>query len=163
MIYVLSEDIEVTGTAQTIETTVTCQTPGTIGNGLNEGAQLQFIESVDGFVSAIVTETASGGVDAEDEEVYRERIRNHAGSNNQHFIGNEKSQLLNQIEKMRSDLKLWENNLGFLANSKQADLLKEEFERKMDNTRKQIALLEAKLRILNEASEQKEQETETKE
>jgi hypothetical protein len=33
----------------------------------------------------------------------------------------------------------------------------------MDNTRKQIALLEAKLRILNEASEQKEQETETKE
>jgi len=76
MIYVLSEDIEVTGTAQTIETTVTCQTPGTIGNGLNEGAQLQFIESVDGFVSAIVTETASGGVDAEDEEVYRERIRN---------------------------------------------------------------------------------------
>ena len=64
---------------------------------------------------------------------------------------------------MRSDLKLWENNLGFLANSKQADLLKEEFERKMDNTRKQIALLEAKLRILNEASEQKEQETETKE
>lgn len=98
-----------------------------------------------------------------EENNYRERIRNHAGPNNQHFIGNEKSQLLNQIEKMRSDLKLWENNLGFLANSKQADLLKEEFERKMDNTRKQIALLEAKLRILNEASEQKEQETETKE
>ena len=98
-----------------------------------------------------------------EENNYRERIRNHAGSNNQHFIGNEKSQLLNQIEKMRSDLKLWENNLGFLANSKQADLLKEEFERKMDNTRKQIALLEAKLRILTEASEQKEQETETKE
>lgn len=64
---------------------------------------------------------------------------------------------------MRSDLKLWENNLGFLANSKQADLLKEEFERKMDNTRRQIALLEAKVRILDEASEEKEQNNETKE
>ena len=77
MIYVLSEDIDVTGTEQVVNTTVTCQTPGAIGNGLHEGAQLQFIGNVDGFVSAIVTETASGGVDAEDEEVYRERIRNY--------------------------------------------------------------------------------------
>ena len=98
-----------------------------------------------------------------EENNYRERIRNHAGTGNQHFLGSEKNQLLNQIEKMRSDLKLWENNLGFLANSKQADLLKQEFERKMDNTRKQIALLEAKIRILDEAADQKQQDTETKE
>lgn len=75
MIYLLSEDIEVTGTAQTVDTTVVCQVAGAVGNGLNQGAELQFIESVDGFVSCIVTETASGGTDAEDEEVYRERIR----------------------------------------------------------------------------------------
>ena len=98
-----------------------------------------------------------------DENNFREHIRNHSGSNNQNFFGNERNQLLNQIEKMRSDLKLWENNLGFLANSKQADLLKEEFERKMDNTRKQIALLEAKVRILDEAEEAKNQDNETKE
>ena len=98
-----------------------------------------------------------------DENNYRERIRNHSGAGNERFRDNERNQLLNQIEKMRSDLKLWENNLGFLANSKQADLLKEEFERKMDNTRRQIALLEAKVRILDEASEEKEQNNETKE
>ena len=64
-----------------------------------------------------------------EENNFRERVRNHQG-NSQHFINNEKADLLNRIEKMRSDLKLWENNLGFLANSKQADLLKEEFEKK---------------------------------
>lgn len=76
VIYETTEDIEKTGYDQIIETTVRCQTAGTIGNGLNAGAQLQFIQPVDGAVTAIVNETASGGVDAEDEEVYRERIRN---------------------------------------------------------------------------------------
>lgn len=89
-----------------------------------------------------------------DENNYRERVRNHT-SGDQHFFNSEKNQLLNQIEKMRSDLKLWENNLGFLANSKQADLLKEEFEKKMQHTRQQIALLETKIRILDEATENK--------
>ncbi len=97
-----------------------------------------------------------------EENNFRERLRNHQG-NSQHFINNEKADLLNRIEKMRSDLKLWENNLGFLANSKQADLLKEEFEKKMQHTRQQIALLEAKIRILDEAAEEKKQDNETKE
>ena len=78
MIYALTEDIQQTGTAQTVSTTVQCQIAGTIGNGLHAGSQLQFIESVDGFVNAIVTEDASGGVDAEDMEAYRERIRSHS-------------------------------------------------------------------------------------
>ena len=66
-----------------------------------------------------------------------------------------------KIEKLRADLNLWENNLGFFASSKQADLLKQEFEKKMQGARQQIALLQAKLRILNE-SEKAEQEKEEK-
>jgi phage-related baseplate assembly protein len=77
VLYALAEDIRQTGTAQVVNTTVVCETAGVIGNGLNEGAQLQFLESNDAVVTAIVTATASGGVDAEDEEVYRERIRNY--------------------------------------------------------------------------------------
>ena len=50
---------------------------------------------------------------------------------------------------------MWENNLGFLASSKQADLLKAEFEKKMQGARQQIALLQAKLRILNETEKNK--------
>lgn len=84
-----------------------------------------------------------------EETSFRERVRNHSGDSNR-FVNNEKTDLINRIDKLNSDIKLWENNLGFFANSKQADLLKEEFERKMQTTRQQIALLEAKLRILNE-------------
>ena len=97
-----------------------------------------------------------------EENRFRDRIRNH-GENNQHYINSEKGELIKKIEKMRADLNLWENNLGFLASSKQADLLKEEFEKKMQHTRQQIALLEAKIRILDEAAEEKTQDKETKE
>lgn len=77
MIWTLDEDIEITGTAQEVEAGITCLTAGAAGNSLAAGAQLQLLETSDAVVSAIVTEAASGGVDAEDEEVYRERIRNY--------------------------------------------------------------------------------------
>lgn len=73
----LAEDLEITGTAQTIDTEITCQTAGIIGNGLTSGTEMQFLDGLDGLVSCIVIEGASGGTDAEDEEVYRERIRNY--------------------------------------------------------------------------------------
>lgn len=92
-----------------------------------------------------------------EETSYRERVSNFAGDAKR-FVNNEKNTLLDKIEKLRADLKLWENNLGFLASSKQADLLKQEFEKKMQNARQQIALLEAKLRILNESEEEKSED-----
>ena len=87
-----------------------------------------------------------------EETAYRERIRN-AGDNRK-FVNSEKQELQEKIEKLRSDLALWENNLGFLASSKQADLLKQEFEKKMQGARQQIALMQAKLRILNESEKE---------
>ena len=76
---------------------------------------------------------------------FRETLHSNASGDH----GNKKNQLMEQIQKLRSDISLWENNLGFLANSKQADLLKAEFEKKMQSARQEIALLEAKLKILN--------------
>ena len=90
---------------------------------------------------------------------YRERIRNVVG--NRQATNSERDNLLDQITKLRNDINLWENNLGFLANSKQADLLKEEFEKKMQSARQQIALLEAKLKILDEASQEETTKKET--
>lgn len=88
---------------------------------------------------------------------YRERIRHNIG-NNRAMTG-ERNALTEQIEKLENDIKLWENNLGFLANSKQADLLKNEFEKKMQHARQQIALLHAKIRILDDAKEAPQQPT----
>jgi len=91
-----------------------------------------------------------------EETAYRERIRNVAGDTKR-FVMDERTELMEKMDKLRSDLKLWENNLGFLASSKQADLLKQEFEKKMQGARQQLALLQAKLRILNETEKQKEE------
>lgn len=91
-----------------------------------------------------------------EETAFRERIRN-AGVDAKKFVANEKNEILDKIEKLRADLKLWENNLGFLASSKQADLLKSEFEKKMRGARQEIALLEAKLRILRESEKAEEE------
>ena len=97
-----------------------------------------------------------------EETAYRERLRN-AGADAKKFVSSEKQELQERIEKLRNDLTLWENNLGFLASSKQADLLKAEFEKKMQGARQQIALMQAKLRILNEAEKAEKKEESTKE
>ncbi len=56
--------------------------------------------------------------------------------------------LSNRINKLREDILLWENNIGFLANSKKADVLREEFEKKIQKAKEDLALLEAKKKYL---------------
>ncbi|MGC8865653.1 MAG: DUF349 domain-containing protein [Bacteroidales bacterium] len=58
--------------------------------------------------------------------------------------------LQNKINKMSDDVTLWENNLGFLANSKNAEILRQEFEKKIEKTRQEIKFLEAKVKFLRE-------------
>lgn len=78
-----------------------------------------------------------------------ERIRTSGGK-----MSDERQTLMDQIDKLRANLQVWENNLGFLSQSKQADLLRQEFEKKMQDARQQLALLKTKLRILDENKEE---------
>jgi len=94
-----------------------------------------------------------------EETAFRERIKA-AGAGASRFVASEKQELHDRIDKLRADLNTWENNLGFLASSKQADLLKAEFEKKMQGARQQLALMQAKLRILNENEKEAEKENE---
>jgi len=50
---------------------------------------------------------------------------------------------------MIDDVNLWENNLGFFAKSKQADLLKSEFEKKISKAKKEIEMLDVKIKYLD--------------
>lgn len=106
--------------------------------------QKEFRSIIDGYFEKLKISAREA-----EETAYRERIRNIAGDAKK-FVHGERQELQEKIEKLRNDLNVWENNLGFLASSKQADLLKMEFEKKMQGARQQIALLQAKLRILNE-------------
>jgi len=66
------------------------------------------------------------------------------------LIGREKELLSGKITKMREDINLWENNIGFLAKSKNAALLREEFEKKIDKAKSELKVMEAKLKILKQ-------------
>lgn len=80
--------------------------------------------------------------------------RQRVGNNNRSHGNESQNGLALRIERLRNDINVWENNLGFLSNSKQAELLKREFEKKVQNARQQLALLEAKLRMANEAAKE---------
>ena len=88
-----------------------------------------------------------------EETAFRERLHA-AGAGAGRIIASEKQELQEKIEKLRGDLNTWENNIGFFANSKQADLLKAEFEKKIQGARQQLALMQAKLRILVETEKE---------
>ncbi|PLW93363.1 MAG: DUF349 domain-containing protein [Marinilabiliales bacterium] len=57
----------------------------------------------------------------------------------------------NKIKKIKEDVALWENNIGFFSSSKQSELLKKEFQVKIDKAKKEINTLKAKLKMLREA------------
>lgn len=88
-----------------------------------------------------------------EETAFRERVQRHAGDIR--FARNEHENLQNKIDRLRNDIHTWENNLGFLSSSKQSELLKEEFDHKLQNARQELALLEAKQKILNAAANAK--------
>ncbi len=64
------------------------------------------------------------------------------------IINRERSGLQSKIDSLKEEILLWENNIGFFARSKQANLLKAEFEAKIDKAKEELASLEAKAKIL---------------
>jgi hypothetical protein len=66
------------------------------------------------------------------------------------LIYQERTFISNKIAKLQEEINLWENNIGFLANSKKANLFKEEFEKKIAKTKNDLLILEAKLKIVRE-------------
>jgi hypothetical protein len=65
-------------------------------------------------------------------------------------LAKERFGIENKIKKLKEDVALWENNIGFFSNSKQSELLKQEFQNKIDKAKREIDTLKAKLKILRE-------------
>jgi len=64
------------------------------------------------------------------------------------LMSREREILTGKISQMKEDINLWENNIGFLANSKNANILKDEFEKKISKAKSEVKVLEAKLKML---------------
>lgn len=83
---------------------------------------------------------------------FKSKIDNLKNSPNaDNIIYKERNFLVNKINGLQNDIKLWENNIGFFASSKKADVLKSEFEKKIEKAKADIAIMEEKLKILSES------------
>jgi predicted RNase H-like nuclease (RuvC/YqgF family) len=61
---------------------------------------------------------------------------------------NEKNELRKQIDTLKKEIMQLENNLGFFAKSKGADLLKKEVEQKVAHANAKIETLKQKLKLI---------------
>jgi len=64
------------------------------------------------------------------------------------ILDKERRFLSNKLQQLKDDISLWENNLGFFANSKNADLLKAEFTKKIENAKAEVKELEYKIKVM---------------
>jgi len=64
-------------------------------------------------------------------------------------ISKERTFISGKIRKIKEDLNVWENNIGFFSNSKSSNKLKEEFEHKIDKAKQEIESLKARIRMLD--------------
>lgn len=60
----------------------------------------------------------------------------------------ERNNLSGKVAKLREEINLWENNIGFFAQSKQAEIMKAEYEKKILRAKNELQVLETKLKVL---------------
>ena len=65
-------------------------------------------------------------------------------------VRRERNVLTNKINKLREEISVLENNIGFFSNSKQSEIMRAEYEKKINRAKNDVKVLEAKLKILNE-------------
>ena len=62
----------------------------------------------------------------------------------------EREKFLNKFKQLESDITLWENNIGFFAKSKSAEATISEFREKIEQGKKQMEMLEEKIRMIDD-------------
>lgn len=65
------------------------------------------------------------------------------------LIDKEKRFLINKVSQLKEDINLWENNLGFFANSKNAEIITTEFRKKIEDAKAEVKDLEYKIKMMN--------------
>ncbi|MBL0342203.1 MAG: DUF349 domain-containing protein [Bacteroidetes bacterium] len=81
---------------------------------------------------------------------YHERPENNRHAEAPRKMDDDRRHLMNKITELKSEVQLWENNIGFFAKSKNADKLKSEFEEKISKAKEEIKSLKDKLDMVKE-------------
>jgi hypothetical protein len=68
-------------------------------------------------------------------------------SSNKMFF--ERDKFITQLRKLENDIKLWENNIGFFAKSKNAEIMIREVQEKIEKAKQEINMLEDKVNMID--------------
>lgn len=68
-------------------------------------------------------------------------------------VRQEREKYITRLKQLESDIVLWENNIGFFARSRNAESVIRDVESKIENTRKDIDLLNRKINIIDDMDE----------
>lgn len=123
---------------------------GFISSAERQRLWTEFRKAIDAHFEKLQSETMESNLNN-----FKAYIEAEGGKGN---FAREKRVIKEQIDKLKNDILLWENNLGFLARSKQAELLKSEFDKKIDKAKADLALLNAKLKMLGKEEAAKKDE-----
>lgn len=74
-------------------------------------------------------------------------------------IRHERDKFFNKIKKLESNITLWENNIGFFnADSDEAKEMLSDYKKKIEEARKEITILEEKVRMIDRAESNEDSE-----
>ena len=81
---------------------------------------------------------------------YRSMVENMKDSpDSRDKVMRERDAMTKKITKLREEITILENNIGFFSNSKQSEIMRAEYEKKISRAKNEVKVLEAKLKILN--------------
>ncbi len=75
-------------------------------------------------------------------------IRN--ANNSDDLAHTEIGKLRNKIDRLEADIQLWENNIGFFANTKNAEVMLRDFNKKIEDSKSQVAQYRKQIKQLSE-------------
>ncbi len=82
---------------------------------------------------------------------YKTKLQELAGSPKASVkIRKDQEKFITRIKQLESDITIWENNIGFFSNSKNAESLIKDVSVKIENAKSSIKLLKEKLRMIDE-------------
>ncbi len=87
-------------------------------------------------------------------EISVQNYKNHAemvinSPEGERKLSHERYALSLKVKKMEEDIKLWENNIGFFSHSKQADVLKHDFEKKIVKAKRELQAMTQKIKVID--------------
>ncbi|MBE0651406.1 MAG: DUF349 domain-containing protein [Bacteroidales bacterium] len=71
----------------------------------------------------------------------------------EHSLLKERAYLVNKLKKLKDDIILWENNIGFFSDSKQSNVFKAEFEKKIEDAKKNQYNIQDKIKLIDKELE----------